>query len=56
MESVDNVAELSPKQTGTALPQRPTLSQSVRAKANVNTTQLRLILKVNKQTDALRLK
>lgn len=53
MESVDNVAERSPKQTGMSLPLRLTQSLPVRAKANVNTTQLRLILKANKQTDVL---
>lgn len=46
--------ESNPKQTGMSLPPRLTQSLLVRARANVNTTQLRLILKVNKQTDGLK--
>lgn len=54
METVDNVAEQSPKQAGMSPPWRLTQSLPLRAEANVNTNWLRLILKVNKQADGLR--
>lgn len=54
--SVDNLAEKSPKQTVVYLLLRLTQSLSVRAKANVNTTLLSHILKVNKPSNVLKFK